>query len=469
MKKLFDVIPSNFFGVLSSENHEVYFDALMILYSIFKDELNIRVDDFISELSSYLEDKVFELESDDEQPESSLTPNAKARLVMKRLEKSGWIDKEFLEGTFVEILTPRSYAIPILKLLSEIGNETTDEYSSLVFSTFSGLKQALSEERSKTYEALLSAKANTEKLQVSLRTLYHAIRNHIRIIVEHNDVNLLIDDHFSEYKKMVDRLYHPIKTLDSVFRYMNPIQSLLTDIYADDELLSVMRERAIDVRKYDDDEQADKEIQSAIDYVLDTYQKIGAIISEIDRKHSTYTKNSIEKIGYLMSADQTIKGKIAALLGAYSQADEDDKGKIGDLLESGIEAERQEFFDEKSLYHKNIRSRRVEREPLAISDSGNLDSIADDYLLEQFKNLYPAHRVRAFVESLFIDEQKTINSLDIKIASNKDFILLILAVARQKEHGMKYEIEFHEGKVNRDGYIIPDMTIKKRGAAGNVE
>lgn len=143
MKKLFDIVPPNFFGVLSSGNHEIYFDALMILHSMFKDELNIRVDDFISELSSYLEDKVFEPEADDEPAESSLTPNTKARLIMSCLEKSGWLDKELLEGSFIEIITLRDYAIPILKLLSEIGDETVGEYSSLVFATFSGLKQAL--------------------------------------------------------------------------------------------------------------------------------------------------------------------------------------------------------------------------------------------------------------------------------------------------------------------------------------
>lgn len=30
MKKLFDIVPPNFFGVLSSGNHEIYFDALTI-------------------------------------------------------------------------------------------------------------------------------------------------------------------------------------------------------------------------------------------------------------------------------------------------------------------------------------------------------------------------------------------------------------------------------------------------------
>jgi hypothetical protein len=469
LKKLFDVVPPNFFGVLSSGNREVYFDALMILHSMFKDELNIRVDDFISELNSYLEDKVFKLEPDDEPVEGNLTSNAKARLIMSHLEKSGWIDRELLEGSFVEIITPRSYAIPILKLLSEIGDDATEEYSSLVFATFSGLKQALSEDKAKAYEAVLSAKANTEHLQYSLRTLYHAIRNHIRQIIDQNNVNWLIQDHFGEYKKMIDRLYHPIKTLDSVFRYMDPIQSLLVDIYADDMLLHSMREHAMDIRKYDDIGQADKEITSAIDYVLDTYQRIGSIVGEIDRKHSAYTKSSIEKIQYLMSADQTIKGKLAALLGIYSRADDNDKETVGTLLESHIEIDQQGFFDEKSLYHKNIRSRRIEKEPLPIIETDHLGHIVEDFLLEQFKNGYPTHRIKAFVDSLLAGGRAEISADEIEITGNEDFILLILAVVRQNDQGMDYKIQFSEGKVNRNGYVIPGMIIKRKGTAANVE
>lgn len=468
MKKLFDIVPPNFFGVLSSGNHEIYFDALMILHSMFKDELNIRVDDFISELSSYLEDKVFEPEADDEPAESSLTPNTKARLIMSCLEKSGWLDKELLEGSFIEIITLRDYAIPILKLLSEIGDETVGEYSSLVFATFSGLKQALSGDQSKAYEAVLSAKANTEQLQYSLRTLYHAIRNHIRLIIDQNDVNLLIEDHFNEYKKMVDRLYHPIKTLDSVFRYMDPIQSLLTDIYADDALLHTMCEHAMDVRKYEDIEQADQEITSAIDYVLDTYQSIGSIVGEIDRKHSTYTKSSIEKIQYLMSADQTIKGKLTALLNAYSRSTLDNKDAIGTLLESSIEINRQEFFDAKSLYHKNIRSRRTEKEPLPVIVADRLDGKADDFLLDQFKNGYPAHKVKSFIDSLLTGRSEIVSD-EINITDDETFILLMLAVVRQNEQGMGYKIELFEGKVNCNGYGIPDMLIKRRGMKAGVE
>lgn len=117
--KLFDVVPGNFFSILSSGNREIYFDALMILHEMFKFELNIRVDDYIASLISILEDQVFELEEDDVLQESGLTLSGKARLILDHFTKTGWVDKEFLDGSFIEIITPRSYAIPVTQRVGQ--------------------------------------------------------------------------------------------------------------------------------------------------------------------------------------------------------------------------------------------------------------------------------------------------------------------------------------------------------------
>ena len=467
--KLFDVVPGKFFSILSSGNREIYYDALMILHDTFKFELNIRVDDYIASLITILEDRAFELEDDDNLHEGSLTLSGKARLILNRLIKTGWVDKEFIDNSFVEIITPRNYAIPFLKLLSELGNTALQEYNSLVFATFSGLKQAMEENETHMYEALLSAKTNTEQLQYSLRTLYHGIRGFLRGIVEQHDVNLLLQDHFSEYKNMSDRIYHPIKTMDSVHRYMAPIQNLLVDILANEKLLYSMQERAISIKKYDDESQANEEIIKAIDYILDSYHALGSLVSEIDRKHSTYTKSSIEKIQYLMTADQTIKGKIAEILKLYASVPENKKDLLARIMEDSIRVGRQEFFDSRSLYHKNVRSRRIDKVPLAVLPNDELSGLADEYLLQQINNGYPATRIRAFVEGLFTDGIYEIKSENVPITCDSDFIMLILAVIRQNEKGMTYSVEIESGRVEQSGYFIPNMVIRKKEVKSRVE
>ena len=56
---VFDVVPAKFFSVLVSANREIYVEALLLLQDMFKFELNIKVDDYISALISLQEDKDF--------------------------------------------------------------------------------------------------------------------------------------------------------------------------------------------------------------------------------------------------------------------------------------------------------------------------------------------------------------------------------------------------------------------------
>ena len=255
--KLFEIIPADFFSVLVSSNREVYVDALMKLYEMFNDDINIKLKDYLNELAALLEDRVYNVEDgDDISIDSPDTSRGKARLIEKRFEKTGWIEREFLDGSFVEIITPNTYSISVMRLLREITDEGMTEYNSLVFSTYSALNQAMAENQDRMYEAVIIAENNTEKLDYELRSLYHGIRGHLKNIRDNNDVNFLLKNHFEEYKKLSDRIYHPVKTMDSVFRYSGPIKGILMDLRYNDILLNEMTKKAITIKKYDSDEDA---------------------------------------------------------------------------------------------------------------------------------------------------------------------------------------------------------------------
>ena len=203
--KVFEIIPADFFSVLVSPNREIYTDALMKLYEMFQTEINIRLKSFLAELEILLEDREYILEEGDEaagaEP-SSL--RGKARLIVRRFVKTGWIDREFLDGSFMEIIIPNSYTITVMRMLRELTAESVAEYDSLVFSTYSALKQAYTDSRDRMYDALLVAKSNTEKLDFMLRTFYYGIRGYQKVIRENTDVNLLLKNHFEAYKEALD-------------------------------------------------------------------------------------------------------------------------------------------------------------------------------------------------------------------------------------------------------------------------
>ena len=153
---LFEIIPADFFSVLVSPNREIYAEALMKLYEMFRTEINIRLKSFLAEVEILLEDREYILEEGDEAEDmepSSL--RGKARLIVRRFVKTGWIDREFLDGSFTEIIIPNSYAITMMCMLKELTDEGVAEYDSLVFSTYSALNQAYTDSRGRMYAELL--------------------------------------------------------------------------------------------------------------------------------------------------------------------------------------------------------------------------------------------------------------------------------------------------------------------------
>jgi hypothetical protein len=193
---------------LALQGEVVDFDALMLLNEYLKQNLNIPVSDYISSLVGLIEDRNFIVEKEDESPDmpdavagqEGLNAHEKARLILARIVKTGWADRETMDGSFVEILTPRDYAIRMMQLLDEMRDEKIHEYNSLVFSTYSALRQAKREQPREYYEAVLAAKRNTETLVYELKSLYHNIRSYIRRIQEQNNINELLENHFEKYK-----------------------------------------------------------------------------------------------------------------------------------------------------------------------------------------------------------------------------------------------------------------------------
>ena len=127
--KVFEIVPADFFSVLVSPNREIYVEALMKLYEMFQNEINIRLKAFLTEVEILLEDRVYIIEEGDDAEEAEPTSlRGKARLIERSFEKTGWVEREFLDGSFIEILTPNAYAITVMRMLKELSDEQISEY-----------------------------------------------------------------------------------------------------------------------------------------------------------------------------------------------------------------------------------------------------------------------------------------------------------------------------------------------------
>ena len=457
--KVFEIIPADFFSVLVSPNREIYADALMKLYEMFQTEINIRLKSFLAELEILLEDREYILEEGDEAADAEPSSlRGKARLIVRRFVKTGWIDREFLDGSFTEIIIPNSYAITVMRMLSELTAESV-----AVYDTYSALNQAYTDSRDRMYEALLVAKSNTEKLDFKLRTFYYGIRSYQKVIRENTDVNLLLKNHFEAYKEALDRVYHPIKTMDSFSRYAGPIRGILTDVYYDDALLEEMTAKAMAAKEYQNKSEAREEIQTTIEIITDSYGAVSLLLDEIDIKHSSMTKQSIDKIRYVMSADQTIKGKLVDLLKAYSSADEEQAPQLLSMLEDGITVNRQEYMDAGSLYHKSIRSRRSDEPPQPVEEERDIEKELLSAVVGKLRSGYSDARVKAYMDGLFVNGKTEVTSEEISVEDDTAYILTLLSVINAYKGNRGYHIQLLDGYVQKNVYRIPQFVLKKGG------
>jgi hypothetical protein len=318
------------------------------------------------------------------------------------------------------------------------------------------------------FDAIITARRNTEQLTYELKTFYHNIRSYLNRIQAQSSVNELLENHFEKFKPLADRIYHPIKTMDSIHRYRAPVREILLNILENGELISGMIKRATEVRRYETEDEAGEEIISAIHYTMDVYENLGNTTDEIDRRYHAYVKNSIDKMTYMMSTDHSVKGKLLDILNAYGKAAKAERDRIGEMLEANISVNRQYFLDEESFFHKNVLSRRLNEGTLEIADRRDFADNALERLAEEYKKMYSLDRIRSFVEGLFSTAirnsagEAVVESEHIPIDDDTSFILLILALIRCRERGLDYTVELEEGRIERNGYRIPKMKFRKK-------
>ena len=153
---LFDRLPSNLFSILVSKNKALYAEALFVLRKAFKQHMTISKSDLVAMLIASLDEALLDLDLEAEQLEFEETEeelksgpgqSATAHLILRRLMATKWIEVEYLPDSFEEIITLPDYTIKILDLLYSLTDDSVREYNSYVYSTYSALRTADTEER----------------------------------------------------------------------------------------------------------------------------------------------------------------------------------------------------------------------------------------------------------------------------------------------------------------------------------
>jgi hypothetical protein len=405
---------------------------------------------------------------DDERDGAGLSSTA--HFILRRLRDTGWIESEYRVDSFEENITLPDYSVKLINLLYSLTDESVREYNSYVYSTYSALKTADQERDDYMYNALLTAHGNTVKLVDELKTLHNNIRRYHQALNKYATVNDILRGHFDEYKNLItDRTYHPLKTLDSVPRFKNPIIKILGGWVRDQGIREELENQAMLRGRYDSKEQAAGDVMHKIHDIMDTYETLDRMLEEIDRKNSAYTRASIEKMRYMLNTDRSIKGKLVELLTRAAESEGEDGRKLAEALGDSAELFRQGYVDGSSLYTPRVRKAKKDEKPMEMH---TVEHEAVERAFEEFmdraKRSYSHTRVMDFMRSA-MGQMDVITGKEIPLEGDEDFVLLMLASIKGGERSAFYKVEFTKGYTVNNGYRIPNIRFIKKGTTHNVE
>ena len=469
--KLFDILPEKFYSILTGKNKQVYASSLLLLYNLVNDnDMYVKKDEFLRSLKEKLSNEIetlsIEEENEFDNEEISTSVSSKANLVLRRLEDTGWIELEMDPETYDEFIVLPNYSIICLESIFNVVNESSAGYSSLVHTMYSELYLENQNKDEFMYPSLLRAYENTKKLRVDLITLSHSIKIYQSRLAKLYTSNEVLHSYFDNYKELIsDRLYHPLKTFDSVTRFKRPIINILESWLKDENTKKLLIKQAMIYQtKSLTPQEIESDIITKINYITDMLTQLSKMIDQIDKSHRDYTKASANKILYLNNTDKSVKGNLETILVGIGKYKSNYK-IMRDILSSmqdSIYFYDNGFIDSDSVTLPFLRKFIHSEVPLEIMGFNELDDYAMQSFLDSVNGMFTDEMVFKFMQEVFQDKDE-IKIEEIPLVNFDALILLILATIKRDEPESFYEVDYSSSeKVHSQGYILPKMIFKRK-------
>lgn len=472
---LFNKIPDNFFSILSSKNKNIYGLAIVTLYDCLTLYHNrIRKSDFLDLLKNRGEGLVKNLIIEEEDYDDKTliyepTLQGKYNLIVKRLVDTGWIILDQDIKTGVEYILIPSYSMSMLKIVYEFVSDNETQYVSNVRSTYADLQYEDENQSDYMYRALVNAVNKTRDLELEVTKLDHSIRVFHKQLANMFSPNEVLNQHFDIAREdVVDPIYHPLKTNDSIILYNGPISSILKRWLNTEEVFNKIVSQALVLNSsLKSKEEAQSDVIKKINYIQDTYNKLTEEMSDIDKAQSNYTKATTEKVIYLNNSDKTIKGKLETIFLSLAKVINGEANGYPNIVKdvnNSLLFYQQGYIDSDSLTKPYRRNERFEGEPMAIDD---FEQEANEGLMQsllQIMDAYSDEKIMDFMANAFKDE----NEIDVKkipVKSVEDFIMVILGTVKADSRSSFYDFvrpDELEYLTKEEKYEMPNYQYVRR-------
>lgn len=485
--KLFDKIPENFFSLLSRKYKSVYAFSLLTLYDTLKlYKTKIKKSDYLMLLRSRGADlmSLFDIaldrqddKDDEDEDQTTIATDSsddstiakKTNYICNKLVKTGWMEIERDPKTNIDYIFLPSYSIRFLELISELTSDVSI-YLPLVHQTYSELKLEDEKEDDFMYRSLANARKNADELELSVTLLHHSIcvfGHKLTSLLSPNDV---LHQHFDNYRTEIsDKIYHPMKTYDSLGLYAMPTITILKKWLHDERIVGKIANQArsdTDNVSLSNNELTNLVIQM-LQETIDIFSKLNKAFDEIDKANADYTEAVQRKVNYLSSSDKSIKGKLDAIILAIAKdltsVEDYDQSEMLNKASETINFYRQGVIDGDSLTMPFKRSEKEEGELLPIEDPLMDDNTLLNDFLDSEVNQFGVEAVEDFMIKAF-GKKKEIDISEIELNEMDDVILLILGIVRAEFGDSFFSIDKYSDESIRVGrFLVPKYSFTKKG------
>lgn len=337
MANPFDILPSNLFNLLAAKGESSlqkhYMAILLRIYSLGEfNRYGLARDVVLNEIVDYLNgvDANAEIESemaDQAQNRSeagSITGQKSAQdyasYLIRRLEESGWIERE-QHADYSETISLPDYAFTLLEALRKVDEQKPHEFSGQIYTAHQLIRSTKNKDFSPAL-AVTQAYENVRQMVRGLSELNQNIRRYVERATDAKEIADLLHLQFNDYSETLGVSYHALKTSDHVSRYRRDIIAQMQRWLSNEDWLEKAgNELALQSRLTPD--QAEQTLAGYMQFVVYQLEDLDPLLAEIDQRHAQYLRVSLRQIRYqLGNADGSFKDRLAALARQLAEMDE---------------------------------------------------------------------------------------------------------------------------------------------------
>ena len=458
---MFHIIDEHFFVPLASPNKLVYWECICKLFSVMDHQLSFGVerDVLVEELQYYFEQtQAAELAEEEVEGKSA---RDKANWMLRKLENYGWIDIE-TDKSYVQRVNFKEYAVKVIRTLLEIAEGKQIEYQGYIYTIYSLVRSTTDNPGI----VLLSIVENTDMLITGLKNLSSSIKHYIDELTRYKTPAEIMNVLFNDYiENIVDKAYHRLLTSDNVSKFRPEIIERLESKSRSKAYVDKASEELAGIREISKEE-AEELVYHYIHQVVDAFQNMDEILSEINRKNTQYQRAAINRAKFYLIGGEDVRGQLKEILsGMNEEINRENMDLNGiyriEFMDEIIRIYSSTVIDEKSFYTP-IEGKKIFEPATILEEEPDLEFRNEKMrkMLEKLARVLNPEKVNDYVEKQLGDRQDMLAS-ELPLGNTDDFVKMIYIRLYGQRKNMKYSIAVKEMK-EKDGYRFTDFMIHRK-------